>query len=94
MASLRSVLFVDFDNIFGGLMELDRTAGMAFARQPQLWLDRLSTYGLADEGRRRFLQCRTYLNPGGRIKTHSSATMSDGSICRSSAPTSPAPASR
>ena len=68
MASLRSVLFVDFDNIFGGLMELDRTAGLAFARQPQLWLDRLSTYGLADEGRRRFLQCRTYLNPAGRIK--------------------------
>lgn len=68
MESLKSVLFVDFDNIFGGLMELDRTAGLAFARQPQLWLDRLSTYGLADEGRRRFLQCRTYLNPAGRIK--------------------------
>lgn len=68
MESLKSVLFVDFDNIFGGLMELDRTAGQAFARQPQVWLNRLSIYGLADEGRRRFLQCRTYLNPAGRIK--------------------------
>lgn len=68
MVSLRSVLFVDFDNIFGGLMELDRTAGLAFARQPHHWLDRLTTYGLADESPRRFLQCRTYLNPAGRIK--------------------------
>jgi hypothetical protein len=33
-AVLRSVLFVDFDNIFAGLMELDRQAGLLFARQP------------------------------------------------------------
>lgn len=26
MAALRSVLFVDFDSIFGGLMDLDRTS--------------------------------------------------------------------
>jgi len=67
VAGLRSVLFVDFDNIFGGLMDLDRIAGMVFAREPQRWLNRLGGYGLADVDRRRFLQRRAYLNPAGRI---------------------------
>jgi NYN domain len=67
MMKLRSVLFVDFDNIFGGLMELDRIAGLSFAREPARWVERLGTYGLADERERRFLQCRAYLNPAGWI---------------------------
>lgn len=68
MVGLRSVLFVDFDNIFGGLMNLDRAAGLVFARQPGRWLERLATNGLADGDRRRFLQCRAYLNPAGWIR--------------------------
>ena len=67
MARLRSVVFVDFDNIFGGLMELDRAAGLSFARDPTRWLRRFRTFGLRGEHERRFLQCRSYLNPAGWI---------------------------
>jgi hypothetical protein len=68
MQGLRSVLFVDFDNIFRGLMLLDRVAGLSFAQEPGRWLERLSTHGLAGSGQRRFLQRRAYLNPAGWIE--------------------------
>jgi len=41
MQVVRSALFIDFDNIFGGLLALERHAGLAFAQEPSRWLDRL-----------------------------------------------------
>ncbi|MEL7158028.1 MAG: NYN domain-containing protein [Actinomycetota bacterium] len=71
METIRSALFVDFDNVFGGLFEQDRSAAMAFARQPEGWLARLHrTDGTDADGRppRRFVLCRAYLNPEGTVR--------------------------
>jgi hypothetical protein len=62
---IRSALFVDFDNIFAGLVDLDPTAATAFAEHPQGWMERLASVGLAGGGRRDFLVRRCYLNPSG-----------------------------
>ncbi len=68
MDQLRSALFLDFDNIFAGLMDLDRQSGLTFAQQPGQWLDSLSLHGLGNNRQRRFLQCRAYLNPAGTVR--------------------------
>lgn len=62
---IRAALFVDFDNIFGGLAELDASAALAFAERPQVWLERLARGGPAAGWRRDFLVRRCYLNPSG-----------------------------
>lgn len=67
MPEIRSILFVDFDNIFSSLKDLDRVAALAFAQEPGVWLERLRQHGLPDGTRRRFLQCRAYLNPAGWV---------------------------
>jgi len=62
-----SALFVDFDNIFGALLAVDREAALLFAQEPWQWLAELrrSTSDDSNDGGRRFLQCRLYLNPAG-----------------------------
>lgn len=67
MDRIRSALFLDFDNIFGGLMELDRKAALALVEDPVAWLERLAQLSLPSGTRRDFLICRAYLNPSGRI---------------------------
>ncbi len=64
MSRLRSALFVDFDNVFSGLLDLDPKAGLAFAQDPRDWLDRLATTGI-DGDNRSFLVRRCYMNPSG-----------------------------
>ena len=64
---LRSALFLDFDNVFGGLLGLDRQAAMTFATSPLEWLDQLSTFMLPPDTRRDMLVRRAYLNPHGSI---------------------------
>lgn len=66
-ARVRSALFIDFDNIFSGLLALDRAAAEAFANEPGRWLDRLGTAELAPGWRRDFLVRRAYLNPSGWV---------------------------
>lgn len=61
----RSALFVDFDNIFGGLLELDRAAALAFVNEPQRWIERMAVLGLPSGSHRNFLVRRAYLNPAG-----------------------------
>ncbi|HTO01142.1 MAG TPA: hypothetical protein VL068_10750, partial [Microthrixaceae bacterium] len=53
---IRAALFVDFDNVFGGLFKADRDTAVAFGEKPELWLKRLETYGLS--GTRRDLLVR------------------------------------
>lgn len=67
---LRSVLFVDFDNVFFSLQSADKDAAKAFANDPQGWLDAIENGALIDAGpaangpvRRRILMRRCYANP-------------------------------
>lgn len=62
---VRSAIYIDFDNVFSGLMDLDEQAAMAFAQCPGDWLDRLRDWGLASGVRRDFLIRRCYMNPSG-----------------------------
>jgi hypothetical protein len=66
---LRSALFVDFDNIYSGLRELDARAAERFATNPQSWVDWMMLGLPGPEGRdgasasRAILIRRCYLNP-------------------------------
>lgn len=66
MEPTRSVLYLDFDNVFGALLTLDPRSALQFAEEPGLWLERLST-SFADENRRRWLVLRCYMNPSGSV---------------------------
>ena len=60
-----SVLYVDFDNLIIGLSETDPVAAVTFASDPAGWLLRL--LDTDDNGGRRWLVRRCYLNPNGFI---------------------------
>ena len=62
--AMRCALFVDFDNVYSGLLRLDADAAASFAKEPARWLERLSL-GEDDSGgfARRFLVRACYLNP-------------------------------
>ncbi|HEX6874194.1 MAG TPA: NYN domain-containing protein [Nocardioidaceae bacterium] len=66
MEPVRSVLYLDFDNVFGALAKLDPKIAMSFAEQPRAWLRRLAGGG-QDESPRRWLVLRCYMNPAGWI---------------------------
>jgi hypothetical protein len=62
---LRSALFIDFDNIYSGLQDLDPTAARTFATNPAALVSWLEAGGEDWSGafRRRFLVKNCYLNP-------------------------------
>ena len=64
MRTITSALYVDFDNVYGGLAEFDRATAEAFASDPGRLLQLLSR-GRDGEGHfeRRFLVRDCYLNP-------------------------------
>ena len=39
---MRCALFVDFDNVYSGLLRLDAEAAASFAKEPARWLERLN----------------------------------------------------
>ncbi len=63
MEPVRSALYLDFDNVFSGLMKLDPAVALSFADAPGQWLSRLAQSG----PRRRWLVLRCYLNPAGSM---------------------------
>ncbi len=65
---VRSALYVDFDNIFSGLLELDREAALAFANDVTHWLERFRQFQLPSGMRRDLLVQRAYLNPNGWVE--------------------------
>jgi NYN domain len=60
---IRSVLFVDFDNIYSDLGRLNREAAEVFADQPNLWVEWLEAGMGGRTSPRRFLVKNMYLNP-------------------------------
>jgi uncharacterized LabA/DUF88 family protein len=66
MQPVRSALYLDFDNVFGGLIKLDPRLAIRYAEDPQLWLSRLAA-GSQDELPRRWLVLRCYMNPAGWV---------------------------
>jgi len=65
---IRSALFVDFDNIFINLQQLDNRYALEFATSPDRWLNWLEqdlpgTHLDSENRRRRILIRRAYLNP-------------------------------
>lgn len=66
MKYVRTALYLDFDNVFGGLLKLDPNVALQFARHPEKWLHRLSNE-LTLDGARRWLILRCYMNPGGSV---------------------------
>jgi hypothetical protein len=66
MSDVRAALFLDFDNVFSGLFNLDPEVAVQFAVDPGAWLHRLSTT-FAPAGSRRWLILRCYLNPSGWV---------------------------
>ena len=59
---IRAAMFVDFDNVYTGLMALDPAAAKRFAEDPKHWTEALAAGG-AGEDSRRFLIRNCYLNP-------------------------------
>ncbi len=62
----RTALFVDFDNVFRGLLEVNRDAAFGFAEEADRWLGGLAVHGTGG-GRRDVLVRRAYLNPNGWV---------------------------
>ena len=55
-------MFVDFDNVYTGLLALDPAAAKRFAEDPKHWTEALAD-GVSGEESRRFLIRNCYLNP-------------------------------
>ena len=66
MGPSRSVLYLDFDNVFSGLLKLDPKLALRFVEEPQVWLDALAAAS-PDESARRWLVLRCYMNPSGWV---------------------------
>ncbi|GAB2581245.1 NYN domain-containing protein [Paractinoplanes abujensis] len=66
MGHVRAALYLDFDNVFGGLYRLDPEAAVQFASDPGGWLRRMSVTATS-EAPRRWLVLRCYLNPAGWV---------------------------
>ena len=66
MIRVRAALYLDFDNVFSGLLKLDPDVALQFAENPGSWLTRLST-SLTVDGPRRWLVLRCYMNPAGWV---------------------------
>jgi hypothetical protein len=67
MDDVRAALYVDFDNVFSGLLDLHPPAATVFAQNPGAWVRRLATEHLVD-GPRRWLVMRCYLNSSGAAR--------------------------
>lgn len=62
---MTSALFLDFDNIFSGLLALDRGAALSLAEHPGQLVEQLSVKEVPRGHERDLLVRRVYLNPDG-----------------------------
>ncbi|GIF53474.1 NYN domain-containing protein [Asanoa ferruginea] len=63
---VRAALYLDFDNVFTGLIRQDPDVAMQFAEDPGGWASQLAT-ALPVNGPRRWLILRCYMNPSGWV---------------------------
>jgi hypothetical protein len=66
MERVRAALYLDFDNVFSGLVKQDPEVALQFAEDPGGWAARLAD-ALTVDGPRRWLILRCYMNPGGWV---------------------------
>ena len=66
---IRSALFVDFDNIFGGLREDGDQLAIDFAQNPGTWFQILETYGLSQDWKRSLIRKIVYINIDGKVES-------------------------
>jgi hypothetical protein len=66
MDQVRAALYLDFDNVFTGLVRQDPDVALQFAEDPGGWASRL-TLALPAQGPRRWLVLRCYMNPAGWV---------------------------
>lgn len=64
---IRSALYIDFDNFFGGLLAADPAAALELVERPSAWLQQLADTH-TDGSERRWLVLRCYMNPAGSVK--------------------------
>lgn len=62
-----SAIFVDFDNVFGGLHALDPSAAKQIAQNPERWMASLAGEHAPAGPSRRWLTRRCYMNPVGWV---------------------------
>ena len=62
-----SAIFVDFDNVFGGLHALDPSAARQIAQNPERWMSALAGEHAPGGPSRRWLTRRCYMNPVGWV---------------------------
>ncbi len=65
-SQVRAALYLDFDNVFTGLRQLDPGAAIRFAEEPGAWLERLASSATVARPRR-WLILRCYMNPAGFV---------------------------
>src|SRR4051794_10873057 len=66
MDRVRAALYLDFDNVFTGLIRQDPDVALQFAEDPGGWVSRLAG-ALPVQGPRRWLVLRCYMNPAGWV---------------------------
>ena len=71
--SSRSVILLDFDNVFLGTWQVDRDLAMRFGNEPMEWLPLLAGRHLLTDDRR-WLVARCYLNPAGWVPLSDNAS--------------------
>lgn len=64
--TFKSIILLDFDNVFSSLWSLDRAAADLFASSPGDWLQILANSHLTGDSRR-WLVTRCYFNPNGYV---------------------------
>ncbi len=92
--AIRTALFVDFDQVFGGLHRVRPEAAELFATQPDRWLRFFEAGGHAEaiaEGsqmaRRNILVRKCYLNPSGIIRAAATNQYRPGRYAQDAPPT-------
>jgi hypothetical protein len=65
MDSIKSCIFIDFDNVFSGLAQQSPNAAKSFAMNPMVWVKWLENYYklTEEEGKRKILVRKCYMNP-------------------------------
>jgi uncharacterized LabA/DUF88 family protein len=68
---IRTLVYIDFDNIMRGLYGANKAVALSFANNISSWLSYWKTYDLPDGTAREFVDVRVYLDPSSWVKVAS-----------------------